>query len=401
MKVRSLAAMLVLICFQVGCTGIGVVGIVAERQEYNEAVNYTSAQQTLINLVRVYNRENPTFLSVADITSNKSISASLNGGSSNLGALLPIGALTSMVSVNEQPVVKYSTTTGFELIRQISTPISINSIFQLSSSNAPMLPLLILTLNRFTPEFGDYFRAITMLNSLDTLGAITIQQVGLDVVSVRYNPSGMVSRPVAGNAEDALILCYRAESYATLARHLWSQLTAIFKQGNSKEILLITSPTKSRETYILPRSAQGALSVSGNDHDIAFLPSEEIDRVINENRHQGSCLQDFYFLGRDELSAPDAWQIYYKSILSTASASMIQYDFRRVASQRALILVQTSSAPLSNAFVSYERRGVWYSIRDDDVISKRNFSLLSTITIIQALPAAPPTPTVTSIQLRN
>uniref|UniRef100_UPI001955288A hypothetical protein n=1 Tax=Methylobacterium sp. B34 TaxID=95563 RepID=UPI001955288A len=175
----------------------------------------------------------------------------------------------------------------------------------------------------------------------------------------------------------------------------------IYKQTSRNEILLFAGLTKRRETYIVTRSALGALSVSGNDHDIAFLPEIEVNRIIFENKQQDNCLQDFYFMGRGDLSVPELWSSYYRLLAVNEPSAQMQFEFRRLARQRALILIQTTTHPVSGAFASYERNGVWYSIRDDDRISKRNFSLLNTLLTIQAVPAAQPTPTVTSIQLRN
>jgi len=401
MTMARRVTILIVAAFLGSCTRIGVTSIVAERQDYNEAINYTSTQQTMANIVRSYNRESPTFLNVSDITSSKSLGANLSGGSSNIGAMLPIGSLSSMFSANDQPIVKYTATTGYDLISQISDPISINDIFKLTSSNSPLLPLLVFSTNRFTPEFGDYFRAIAIINALDTLGAITMQQADDGVVSIKFDERGFVSKAVSDNREDANIACFNSVSSSGLARGLWAQLLSIYKQRSRNEILLFAGLTKRRETYIVTRSALGALSVSGNDHDIAFLPEIEINRIILENKQQDNCLQDFYFMGRGDLGVAELWSSYYRLMASNEPSAQAQFEFRKLAGQRALILIQTTNHPVYGAFASYERNGVWYSIRDDDRISKRNFSLLNTLLTIQAVPAAQPTPTLTSIQLRN
>ena len=74
-------------------------------------------------------------------------------------------------------------------------------------------------------------------------------------------------------------------------------------------------------------------------------------------------------------------------------------NFRSFSSERALILIEEGLEPPINAFVAVKRGNKWFSIRDDDLVSKRNFSLLSTLTIVSAKSVAA-TPTVTAVTLR-
>jgi hypothetical protein len=98
-------------------------------------------------------------------------------------------------------------------------------------------------------------------------------------------------------------------------------------------------------------------------------------------------LPEHYYLVRDSKYDERIYNGTEQGITSSfrrnadAVAESVLYNSRKY------MLIQVSSTPPGNAFVSAFEQGQYYFIGNDDKISKRTLSLLALITSVQAIPA--------------
>jgi hypothetical protein len=261
---------------QSGCAVIGPSVVRAERTGYNEALHDTSAEQLLLNIIRAKNQENPSFSNFAEVDAQPSTGLNLTGGSSNIGAVLPLGALTSSLSASETSIQKHVSVTGYELIQQISKPITLQNIYRLADSNAPTVPLFTLSFNRLGRNYMDFFSVIDLLYFLDRYGALLSEARTENTLLFNKTDRGIIEHPT-GSADDS-ISCIRKHnlniSSDTAVRILWKHLSAMLgnniilrtpeaqvvaKPGSELEVAQMHLP----DNIALTRSALGALQNSG------------------------------------------------------------------------------------------------------------------------------------------
>jgi hypothetical protein len=69
-----------------GCQLLGPHAISAGRDRYNGIIQSTSMEQTMSNIVRVYNRQPTLFMDVTEVDASQSFQGSLSGGATSIGA---------------------------------------------------------------------------------------------------------------------------------------------------------------------------------------------------------------------------------------------------------------------------------------------------------------------------
>lgn len=117
----------VLLALLAGCT-LGPRQIHKGRLEYNEAVQQSFREETLLNLVRLRYRETPEFLSVGGIAAQYTFDGSA-GGKLDFKQRNPAsGGLTGGVSRTERPTISYIPSRGEAFQRGLLAPIAIETL---------------------------------------------------------------------------------------------------------------------------------------------------------------------------------------------------------------------------------------------------------------------------------
>ena len=120
-----------------GCQNVGPTVINQGRDHYNSVIQSTAKEQTLSNIIRVYKNEPTSFMDVTEVDTGTSVSGSVNGGISGIGAHAGTsggtlvgqqGSVTSGVSYSEAPVIRYLPLTGQGLVAQLISPLSPDAI---------------------------------------------------------------------------------------------------------------------------------------------------------------------------------------------------------------------------------------------------------------------------------
>ncbi len=417
------------------CSGVGTLSIENGRTPYNEVIQATSEQQTLLNLVRVHEGETPLFVDVTEVDAQTSAQAGISGGPTLLGALGTSGAVTLSGQYLEQPTVRYQPLLGNALVAQVSTPVTAESIVNLYNSEWPLGSIFDLTVTRFTPAFDDYHGALDALATLDRYGALVLeaklpakpQSRSRDPLAalaaspakgdadllIHFQPSGFRTRfgpcDDGTRASDLMEVDPSRNDVSIVARHLWLRVQDLLHQHSDPVVLTVKSgPASSGRDgppRLQTRSALGMLKdATEGDNLVTFGSQEEVDDIIEKTRQANEAAdQNARTRHRDDASALNVqchasfyragdlkdWNNRRFTNVAGAKASVLSPGDRNAETQfgndRRLILVRITTQRPADAFAPVFHRGRWYSLRDDDLISKRNLALVSQIDTIQAV----------------
>ncbi|MEM9176591.1 MAG: hypothetical protein AAGC67_15310 [Myxococcota bacterium] len=143
----SLSALLVF----AGCGGrLGPATVSLTRTHYNVAAQETSAQELLLNLVRLRYRDAPYFLQIASLSTNMRARAGIGAEAT----FVPNGAdsqgITGSLSIEESPTVTYTPLVGDRFVSQILEPVEPEILLLLSHAGWSMDRFLRL----FVQEIG-------------------------------------------------------------------------------------------------------------------------------------------------------------------------------------------------------------------------------------------------------
>jgi (2Fe-2S) ferredoxin len=380
------------------CSGIGQLSVRSERNEYNDVIKETTTEQLLQNVVRAKYYESPSFFDVMEIDQTKSISGSVTSGSANIGAALRLYSLTPAVSMTDSPILKYQPPSSAGYIAQILNPISLASIAKFNNSNANLVPLLVFSTNRLTPDFIDYDRAIDLIDLLDTFGAINFEARPDGQLALVRKSGGILTPKAAHMTDDPSLACFANRNPNMVVADLWTKLSIVFGQPGATTILLHTPDTKATGgTVVLTRAALGSLRLA-EAHDIDFVSKEEAERIVERNTKNSLCFNGEYYYTDNMVTGErieQEWVDRVRLASGKSDGEEVRDEERTLGHNRVLMIVEKTPDQPANAYVSVYRDGMWYSIADNDDVSKMNFALLGNIMIVQAqAPQQPTTQTV-------
>jgi hypothetical protein len=151
---------IVLTCLLGGCTVVGPAAISSGRLAYNQAITTTDNQQMLMVLIQNRYGERGHLLTVASVTANVSVttSAGIQAGfgstSDYRGNLVPFAG---SVVYEENPTISYVPVSGEAYLKQLTAPISLQLLSQISrtmTNPAPALSAFITSANYiYNPNF--------------------------------------------------------------------------------------------------------------------------------------------------------------------------------------------------------------------------------------------------------
>jgi hypothetical protein len=157
-----------------GCQTIGPKAIAMGRDRYNSIIQTTSMQQTMANIVRVYNYEPPMFMDVTEVDAVLSAGASVTGTRSGLGGLptANVGSVGGAAQYSETPTIRYQPLLGQALVAQLVTPVSVDALGLLYDSSWDIAPLLDFSSAYLTLDYQEFYSALNTMIELWRQGAL-------------------------------------------------------------------------------------------------------------------------------------------------------------------------------------------------------------------------------------
>lgn len=211
-----------------GCQYVGPVAIDQGRNRYNNIIQSTSKEQTLANIVRVYDHEPIAFMDVTEVDASQTLTGSITGGAASMGAHPnpkttagtysgQVNNLSASGQYSESPTIRYQPLLGQALVAQMVTPVNADSLGLLYDSSWKVTPLLDLSASYLTLDYGEFYIALNIISELYTDGALEFVAAKSELTgsagAAKEEPSGggtpkttapPVAKPVGNSANDAL-----------------------------------------------------------------------------------------------------------------------------------------------------------------------------------------------------
>ena len=384
------AAMSIALVTLNGCGFMGPAAINGSRVSYNQAIQDTSKQQLLLNIVRTRYDDPPVFFDVTQVNSQLTLTGTgsatltmpLNGASGRTTSGTLGGTYT------DQPTIQYVPLQGANFVTQMLSPINLQTLVAFYDSGWPVDDIFRLMVDRIgdnvvnSPESGvvneNFQKAMKSLRILQALGA-------LDIIFVPGNPpaTAPTAAPILVPKDTKEIQTYQPTP---------DTLKFQFKRN-------AVAPTHQADA----QTAWDTLFDALQNPETAGAPATRTSGASGQNF---LLLRSFHPL--TEPGTPPAFTIRARSALGVISYVSLavggpkKFDMADggneiIAKQTQDIEVTIQLFPSTNAFVQVPYGNRWYIIpnppSDDELKagkpdpyarSRRNFALLSQLITSQA-----------------
>jgi hypothetical protein len=341
---------LLIICIALaGCMSAGPTLVSGSRTDYNVVLRQADDQQMLLNLVRLRYRDRAMFLEVSALNTQFSISNEVNAntvlgqGDSYLG-------FGGKVVAQETPTVSYTPLKGAEFVQRVLTPISLNTLYLLSTSGWSSDRLFRLLINQMndvgnaqgangpTPAQAPAYEEFKRLSFL-------LRQLSLD---------GLFTGAIYNN-QPVLVFEPEALDYAQ-----YQEFTRALGLNPAKLVFPVT---------------EAARSTGNNSINLSFRSFAGV----------------MYFLSQS-VQVPEK-DVVAGRVTVTRDAAGQPFDWQRVT--EGILTIRSSAEPPDNASVAINYRNSWFYIDDSDLDSKSTFSLLGQVYQLEAGEAKSVVPVLT------
>jgi hypothetical protein len=323
-----------------GCAYHGPDAVRMTRSEYNVVIQQTNDQELLLNLVRLKYRDTPYFLSVEKVASSIEFSRGLSASAAFLESADNSFGLTGAIGFAEKPTLFYSPLEGERFVRQMMTPLPLDTLIMLANSGWSVERVFAVTLQAMNgvknaptasgptpsrePEFRDFRAALKHLRVLQVRKQVELGRAA--------DGTGLELRFAAQTANDA--------------------------DARTFKRMLRLDPE--RDSYRL----NAGLGGSGGD-SIAVATR--------------SLIATMNYLSQGV--EPPPLDLAAGRVTRTLDSAEQTFDWQQMLS--GIFRVQPSAQPPDNAAVAVRYRNVWFQIPDNDLDSKATFALLSQLLALQ------------------
>ena len=339
-----------------GCASIGPTVIPRDRADYLSSIADSWKEQTLINVVRLRYGDTPSFLDVSSVISNYAVGGQLTAAgiiNSNLTSVAPWNTATfgAGLAYQDRPTISYTPLSGDKFTKSLLRPIPPAGIFQLVQAGYPadfVLQVTVRALNGIKnqgisggqvqvadPQFYPLLEALRRLQLSGT-------------VSMRLEKSG------TDEVGTLLMASSRAPEVNRDLKFVMDMLS--LKTGKGGEITITFG------------------AVQRNDHELAVL-----------SRSMAEILLDL--ASGIEVPAEDI-----AGHRTVPSARLVTAENPR---DRPLVRIVSGPAAPADAFSAIRYRNNWYWISNDDIASKRIFTMLMIFFSLAETGVTPQVPALT------
>ncbi len=324
-----------------GCAQMGPSALHQGRKDYNLAIQRTSEEQLLLNLVRLKYRDTPVFLEISSISTQFGFSTSAQA-SAALKRLDPHDALglEGLWGSDERPTISYTLLQGEAFAERLLSPLPLSSLLLLYHSGWSIERVMRLCVQRlngvknapsasgptpdYAPEFRTFLRIAKLMRILQRRDALTLG----------YGPE----------AQPVLWIAPEAKGWPETR-----ELLALLGLDPQQPIYPLSHDLLKRDPNTLSVQTRSLLG-------ILFYLSQGV-QVPEEDLEKGRVT-----LTRDEEGRP--------------------FDWRQVTG--GILEVEVSQEPPEGASVAVFYRKHWFYIEDRNLDTKSTFTLLAQLFALQA-----------------
>jgi hypothetical protein len=441
-----------------GCETLGSAELRQARPAYNEAVADTGRQQTLMNIVRIHNNQNPLIMEVIEVDQTNTFSGGVSGGAGNIGAVQGfLGSAAGSVSYSETPTIRLQPLQGQQLIQQVSSPITVDTLASLFNSDWPLASVFSLAVDRMTPDYDNYSAAIHILMEMDDLGAIELSGATSDYENLaqpKPAPTGTAASAKAqSTSSNSLNVYYVPNKKPAASDHLWREFLSFYpgtQPSTAGNTLDRGVGSRRIELRVVPRSGRGLKTESLQEANLAPVlqnrtglgvlksaverPDELIDFIrpelyneiraasINSEAQFQNCEEERYYTLTLEQAAklkgvnpedrryPKGTSQVINELMGHVNSdrgcyySVAKFTGKLNAAVETLweqlreyiLIIQSNEAP-NDAYAAWYDGTQWNYIAKDDYISQKNLMLINQFLTIQATQT--PSPSLTTISV--
>ncbi len=322
-----------------GCAVIGPASIESGRLAYNEAVQVTSDQELLLNIVRLRYRDTPTILQIASINTQLNLETRINGSTTLLPANAENYNIGASQSFYERPTISYRPVVGQSYIQQMLEPVDEDKLTLLYNAGWPV----------------------------DTLFGLTVQSI-----------NGIQNAPGASGPTPQLDPGFRRfqrviRSFRDLQR---AGLLTVGLRGQVSQLRMIAGEGLGDRVDFIQRTLN--LNTDVNEYSIAQAVDTDNDRSIAIVPR--SLMSAMFYLSQG-VDVPRG-DIRDGRVFTAQYADGQAVDWQKETND--LFRVRTGWLAPANAYVKIQYRDRWFYIDDSDLSSKTTFALISQLFAMQA-----------------
>lgn len=328
------------------CASVGPRQIMYNRNDYNAIIRDTESQQLLLNIVRLRYLEPVGFLKVTNIAGSTSVTSSLGWSSSwtpNLKDIAQNFGNSFNVGYSESPTVSYMPIESADFIKQLMSPISLQSAYLLSFggvNDTIRLSRLIMQ------SIGDFDNASSSANArIDKLPNISQFNQLIEPITWLDRHDAYTYLGTMDNGNFKLIMHFKEKYRRSKAARKLKHMLHVPSQSVNITFSQTTNPNDKTEVLVQTRSILGAMLFLSHAVDV---PQSEVKA--------GIVVQNKYPDGRSF-----SWEPLMHDLLKVHCSE---------------------DRPMSSSFVKVYYRGHWFFISDSDVSSKVTFTILSQLVSI-------------------
>ncbi|KTD16989.1 hypothetical protein [Legionella jordanis] len=337
---NRLGLLILLLLLLTSCTNFGPYRLPPNRLSYNYSLQYSDAQQQLLNIVRLRYSDSPYFLTVNNIVSQYNFSNEISGEVSNNSGTFPlrtIGTAAGQASFTESPTITYTPLQGKAYVTRLLTPIDPSVIYTLLRSGWGVHHVLRMLVQRLGPVENAILASRTTSSRVPRFKEF--QELLLVLRKLQYKESLLIEN---STIDKQFAIQFRVQNFGGLTVKERQLLARIGITPQTPVVWLVGHPTQQKnQIYVQTRTVLGLFNYLSKSVD---LPKADI-------------------LGG---KAP-----------MTYMANRQIFDWRQVTA--GIMRVHHAKTPPKDALVAVPYRGNWFYIADSDSESKETLNLLTVI----------------------
>ncbi|MBC2604021.1 hypothetical protein [Puniceicoccus vermicola] len=341
-----------------GCATISPSTYRGTANGYNVAMQKVGEEQLLLNIVRLRYRDAPYFFEASSITSQLDLNSSLGvAGTFPLSGSAP-DALSGNTGISfaERPTISYTPLQGDDFFNRLLGRITFEDISLLTNSGW----------------------------SMDTVSRMVIQRT-----------NGMNNAMGASGPTPEILPQFKefrevADTLFQLQRHNAIQMGEVQSENGYEPVIFLPAPGSNEDADRLREllSLDPELDVYRVRPGAAAVPSSNGDLIEINTR---SLLGVLFFLSQG-VNVPEK-DVESGKVTKTLYDDGTVFDWNEPLD--GLFRVESSNSEPDNASTAVRYRGTWFYIKDDDLLSKATFMLLSQMFALRTGDAQGQTPVLT------